>query len=691
MTVATSTNRVDYTGNGSTTVFPFSFRIFADTDLVVTTADADGVETELELTTDYTVSGAGSYNGGNVTLGTALTSGHTVTIQRVLNITQGTDLRNQGAFFAETHEDVFDRLVMIGQQLQEQIDRCAKLPVTNTTDTAELITDIVALADDLAKLTAVYNKLAEIETVADDLNEATSEIDTVATNIANVNIVGGISSDVTTVAGIDSEVSTVAGIDTEVTTVSGIAANVTTVAGISGNVTSVAGNASNINTVAGIQANVTTVAGISSNVSTVAGIAADVSTVAADGTDIGTVAGISSDVATVAAIAADVTAVANNDVDVSAVAADIAKVIEVANDLQEATSEIEVVANNIANVNTVGGISANVTTVAGISGDVTTVAGIAADVAAVENIAANVTTVAGVAANVTTVAGIAANVTTVAGNSANVTTVAGLDTEITALGAIASDITTAATNVADITNFADVYIGASATAPTARADSSALQAGDIYFNTSDDQMKVYTGSVWQSLGSTVNGTAARYKFVATASQTTFTGNDANGTTLAYDAGYIDVYLNGVHLDPSDYTATDGTSIVLASAAAADDELYIVGFGTFTLADVVGLTGGSTGAAEIPVGTTAQRPTGATGLFRFNSSLGKFEGYTGAAWGSVGGGATGGGSDDIFMENGQTVTTNYEITSGKNALSAGPITVDSGVTVTVPTGSRWVVV
>ena len=102
-------------------------------------------------------------------------------------------------------------------------------------------------------------------------------------------------------------------------------------------------------------------------------------------------------------------------------------------------------------------------------------------------------------------------------------------------------------------------------------------------------------------------------------------------------------------------------------------------------------GGLTGAADIPVGTTAERPTAATGYLRFNTTLGKFEGYSGSIWGSIGGGATGGGSDDIFIENGQTVTTNYSISSGKNAGTFGPVTVNSGVTVTVPSGSTWTVV
>jgi hypothetical protein len=109
---------------------------------------------------------------------------------------------------------------------------------------------------------------------------------------------------------------------------------------------------------------------------------------------------------------------------------------------------------------------------------------------------ANIDTVTGIAANVTTVAGISANVTTVAGIAANVTTVAGAAADVTTVAGISADVTVAATNVADITNFADVYIGPSASDPTQRADTSALQAGDLYFNTTSNVMRVYTGSAW---------------------------------------------------------------------------------------------------------------------------------------------------------------------------------------------------
>lgn len=102
--------------------------------------------------------------------------------------------------------------------------------------------------------------------------------------------------------------------------------------------------------------------------------------------------------------------------------------------------------------------------------------------------------------------------------------------------------------------------------------------------------------------------------------------------------------------------------------------------------------GATGSAEIPTGTTAQRDVSpATGYFRFNTTLGKFEGYNGTLWGSVGGGATGGGADAVFIENDQTVTANYTIPATKNAMSTGPVTVADGVTVTVSSGARYVVI
>jgi hypothetical protein len=98
---------------------------------------------------------------------------------------------------------------------------------------------------------------------------------------------------------------------------------------------------------------------------------------------------------------------------------------------------------------------------------------------------------------------------------------------------------------------------------------------------------------------------------------------------------------------------------------------------------------STGAVLVPAGTTGQRPSATTGMLRFNSSATAFEGYNGTSWTSLGG-ATGGTGNPVFYENDTNVTADYTITTGKNAGSFGPITVDSGVTVTVPDGSTWTI-
>jgi hypothetical protein len=126
-------------------------------------------------------------------------------------------------------------------------------------------------------------------------------------------------------------------------------------------------------------------------------------------------------------------------------------------------------------------------------------------------------------------------------------------------------------------NFDDRYLGAKASAPTLDNDGDALITGALYFNTTTNIMNVYGSSGWQSAGSAVNGTSDRQTYTATSGQTVF--------AATYDAGYVDVYLNGVKLlAGTDFTATNGTSIQLASGAANNDIVDIVAYGTFVLAD-----------------------------------------------------------------------------------------------------------
>lgn len=114
-------------------------------------------------------------------------------------------------------------------------------------------------------------------------------------------------------------------------------------------------------------------------------------------------------------------------------------------------------------------------------------------------------------------------------------------------------------------------------------------------------------------------------------------------------------------------------------------------GTAGIITAVTATFSGTGAVGVNKGTTAERPGSPTpGMIRYNTQNQQFEGYGTSSWGSLGG-ASGAGGDSIFYENGQTVTTDYTISTSKNAMSAGPVGIATGITVTIPSGSTWTIV
>lgn len=123
---------------------------------------------------------------------------------------------------------------------------------------------------------------------------------------------------------------------------------------------------------------------------------------------------------------------------------------------------------------------------------------------------------------------------------------------------------------------------------------------------------------------------------ATANQTVF--NPAGG----YTVGYLDVFVNGVQLNSDDFTATNGSSVTLVSACAAGDAVRLVAWGTFSLA-----TGGGQ--------------------------------YFGTA------------TTKAIAYNANSIGENVTVTAGNNGLSAGPITINNGFTVTVESGAVWVIV
>lgn len=129
MSISSTTSVIRYTGNNTTPTYSYTFKIFEEGDLLVTSMNTSNVETVLALTTDYTVSGEGESGGGSITLVAGnLATGYILTIRRVNDIVQETDIRNQGAYYPSVIEDQLDKLVMIDQGQQNEIDRSVKLP-----------------------------------------------------------------------------------------------------------------------------------------------------------------------------------------------------------------------------------------------------------------------------------------------------------------------------------------------------------------------------------------------------------------------------------------------------------------------------------------------------------------------------------------------------------------------------------
>jgi len=136
-----------------------------------------------------------------------------------------------------------------------------------------------------------------------------------------------------------------------------------------------------------------------------------------------------------------------------------------------------------------------------------------------------------------------------------------------------------------VSTFGQNYLGAKSTPPTLDNEGHALIIGAMYFDTPLNIMKVYSNSGWVNAGSSVNGTSNRASFVVGTPSGSYDGS-TTVFPIVYDAGFVDVYLNGVKLTPSDFTATNGTSITLAVAGTVGYSMDLIAYGTFEVTNAV---------------------------------------------------------------------------------------------------------
>ena len=620
-------------GNGSTGTVTMSVTGASGGSTVVITRDI-----ALERTTDFPSSGAFNIS----TLNTELDRLVAIDADRNDAVSRSVRLQDQDATASMELPLKADRVgtVMAFNATTGAVE--AGPSISSVATVATQSANINTVAGISANVTTVAGIAANVTTVAGIASNVTtvagisSNVTTVANANSNISALNasGVIANIGTVAGIASDVTAVAGISSDVAAVENIKANVTTVAGIASNVTSVAGIASNVTTVAGINTtHLSNVSGVASNVALL-GTSDAVS-------DLNTLAAISGDITSLANSLEKtytVTVANPGSGNVFVLDSSNAPAIEMfrgntyifnqndaTNDghplvFKNGSSAYEVgvtyflngsatTQSNYVNTTTFNAgrssgdrkIQIEVATSAPSSGlryycyvhgngmgntitvkdsNISLVAGSIANVNTVGGGLTNINTVAGIQANVTTVAGIASNVTTVAGANSNITAVAGAISNINSVGGAISAVNTVASNISGVNSFADRYRIASS-APT-----SSLDVGDLYFDTTANELKVYKSSGWAAAGSTVNGTSARFTYNISGTPTSVTGSDANGNTLAYDAGFIDVYLNGVkQVNGTDVTVTSGDTVTFASALANGDVVDIVGFGTFNVAAI----------------------------------------------------------------------------------------------------------
>ena len=556
MTISTTTIKNSYSGDGSQTVFAYTFKILADADIQVIIRAATGVETVKSLTTHYTVSGAGSASGGNVTFtsGNVPTNTETVVIRRTTTKTQTVDLVENDPFTAETVEGAFDRSVMIGQEIDEEVGRSIKLSRTNTMTSTEFTVDAATRASKILGFDtngelAVTQELGSFKgNWAASTTYGARDIikDTSTNNIFIVNT-GHTSSGSTPLTSNANSAKYDLLVDAASATTAQTAAAASATAAAN-SATAASGSATTATTKEGLAATSATNAATSeTNAGNSATAAASSATAAAGSASAAAATFDLFDDAYLGAKSSNPSV--DNDGDALA---DGALYFDTTNDVMKVY--------NLAS-----------TTWLQLTPTVTN-----------QN---NINTVAGISAAISAVNANESNINAVNSNSTNINTVATNNTNVTNVGSNIASVNTAAANLTSINSFANTYLGPSSSAPTADPDGSALDVGDLYFDTTSNVMKVYSSSGWITAASAVNGTSNRFKYTVSSSTTTITGADDNSATLAYDAGFIDVYLNGVRMvNGSDVTVTSGTSVVFASAigTSGTDTVDIVAFGTFEL-------------------------------------------------------------------------------------------------------------
>jgi hypothetical protein len=543
------TRRTVQTGSVGLGPYSFTFEVLDQTDINVHLN-----ATLLTLTTDYTVTvnanGTGSVTlvtGGNVA--STPTASDKITIIGARDIERTTDFVTAGDLTAASLNEQLDALTIFDQQISERVDRSL---IGNISDPTSLDMTLPSVDDRKGKYLA-FN--------------STSGAPEAGPSTSNVNSLAAITDDIATLADIEDgtdatdAIQTVAGIASNVTTVANIGA--TAMANVSGKATEI-GRLGTADAVADM--NTLGTAAIVADMDTLADISADITTLAhiEDGTD------ATDAIQTCASNISDIQGASQAATD-AASARDSAKAISAA-----MGAALDDFADRY-----LGTMADTATAPANVTPTITTTNG-SADI------------------TVSSASGISIGMKVTSTNIPAGTNVIGISGTTISLD---NSATAAASGTASTFSAHGVYgtFSSGTDGPSTDNDGDALVTGALYFNTTDNEMRVYDGANWIAASAAGSASMVIYEYTVSGSaEDTFSGADDNGLTLSYTTDNVIVVKDGVILHDDDYTSTSGTSIVLGSTAAVGSEIVIYAFKSFTVADTVSKASGGTFDSSVTV-------------------------------------------------------------------------------------------
>jgi hypothetical protein len=479
MTISSTTVRNSYSGNGSTTVFAYTFKILDDDEIQVIIRSSTGTETTKTKTTHYTVSGVGSAGGGNITFLTAPGSTETVVLKRNTTKTQETDYVANDPFPANSHEEALDRVTMIAQEIQEELGRSLKLSKTNTMTSTEFTVG----ASDRANKILAFDTNGELS-VTQELGTNRGSWSAGVTYNGRDIVKDGSNNNVYLCNTTHTSTGT-----TPISSNVDVAKwdLIVDAAAATNSANAAANHASNSSNFANNSSNsANTAANHSSNASNFANNASNSANSAST-----YLAGVAANASNSSNFANNSSNSANSAANHSSNASNFAN--NSSNHASNASNHASNAANHASNAsNSASSASTSASTA-------TTQAGYAS------SNAATATTQAGYAtSNATAALGYSSNSSNFANNASNFA-----NTASNAANA-ANSARDAALAAAD--NFDDLYLGAKGSDPSVDNDGGALNAGDLYFNTTSSVLKYYTGSTWLNVEATDTSTFASKGF-----------------------------------------------------------------------------------------------------------------------------------------------------------------------------------